>query len=181
MTFSPTFGISEVTEFNFGASASDPDGDPPSYSWNIAGNTRNTASGVITFTGGGNAAATLTVSDGKGGTASDSRNFVLGTMAGVWSGTISTFPMRLTLNQSGGVVTGTFTLTPFAGQLDPAAANSIDGNGHVKLRCKVTSGPAGPGGVSDFTLDGTMDSSGVRITGGVSGSGFTGQPFVFTK
>jgi hypothetical protein len=181
LTFSPTFGISEVTQFNYGASASDPDSDSLSYSWNLAGTTSNSASGVITFTGGGNGSATLTVSDGKGGTTSDSRNFVLGTMAGVWSGTISTFPMRLTLNQSGGVVTGSFTLTPFAGQLDPAAANRIDGNAHVILRCKVTSGPAGPGGVSDFTLDGTMDPSGVKITGGVSGSGFSGQPFVFTK
>jgi immune inhibitor A len=183
MTFSPSFGIMNLTAFAYGSAASDPDGDTVTYSWNIAGNTSTSASGQITFANGGNGVATLTISDGKGGSANDSRQFIVGTMAGTWSGTLIGSPFIMVLAQpTGGVITGTWSLpgTPFSGQLDPAALNRIDGNANVSMRIKVTAG-GGPGGFSDFTFTGTMDSSGTRLTGAVNGSGFTGQPLTLTK
>jgi hypothetical protein len=181
MSFTPTFGISQLTQFQYSATATDPDGDTVTYSWDIASNPSSNASGVITFSNGGNGTAKLTISDGKGGSASDSRTFVVGWMTGNWSGTIHTFPIRFALTQNGGTITGTFSLTGtvFSGQLDPAATNTINSAGHVVIRCKVTAGNAPP--VSDFTLTGDMDTTGIKITGGVTGSGFSGQPFTLTK
>jgi len=183
MTFGPSFGLVNMTTFSYGAAASDPDGDAVFYNWNIAGNGSSSASGSIAFSSGGSGTATLTVTDGKGGSASDSRSFVVGTMAGSWGGTLAGAPFTMTLAQpAGGTVTGTWTLpgTPYSGQLDPAALNRIDANASLTLRCKVTAG-GGPGGFNDFTLTGTMEATGVRLTGGVQGSGFNGQPFVLTK
>jgi hypothetical protein len=183
MSFSPTFGIVNLTQFSYSSAASDPDGDPINSTWNIAGNGSTTPSGQIGFTSGGNGVATLTVSDGRGGTVSDTRTFVVGTMAGVWGGTLSDSAFTMTLSQpTGGTVTGTWTLpgTPFSGTLDPAALNTITSGAAISLRCKVTAG-GGSGGITDFTLTGTMDPTGARLSGGITGSGFGGQPFALTK
>jgi hypothetical protein len=172
-----------LTTFNYGAAASDPDGDTVTYNWNIAGNGSSSASGVFTFTSGGNGTATLTVSDGKGGSATDSRTFVVGSMAGTWSGTLVGFPFILNGAQpTGGVITATWNIagTPLAGQLDPAAINRIDSNANVTMRMKVTAG-GGAFGLNDFTFTGTMESSGTRLTGALNGSGFNNQAFVLTK
>lgn len=181
MTFTPSFGIQNLTTFNYGSAASDPDGDAVTYSWNIAGNGSNSASGTITFANGGNGTATLTVADGKGGTATDSRTFVVGTMTGTWSGTLIGFPISATLTQAaGGVISGTWSQPAIAmsGVLDTAATNNrIDANATVTMRFKVTAG----GRFNDFTFTGTMDSTGTRVTGSLTGSGFNGTPFSLTK
>jgi hypothetical protein len=181
VTFTPTFGIANLTTFNYSATASDPDGDAVRYDWSIAGNYPSTASGTLVFTTGVNAWAHVTVRDGKGGVVlSDPIVFVVGSMTGSWTGTLAGVPFAMNLTQpAAGTVTGTWTLpgTIFSGNLDPAALNQIDANAAVTLRCKVTVGP----GFSDFTLSGTMDASGVRVSGGVNGPGFTGEPFVLTK
>jgi immune inhibitor A len=183
MTFTPSFGIANLTTFNYSAAASDPDGDAVTYNWNIAGSVSSNASGTLVFASGLNTVAGLTVTDGKGGSVSDSRPFVVGSMTGSWTGTLAGVPFTMNLTQpAGGTVTGTWNLpgTPFSGNLDPAALNRIDANAAVTLRCKVTAG-GGPGGFDDFSLNGTMDPTGVRVSGGVNGSGFTGDPFVLNK
>jgi hypothetical protein len=185
LTFSPTFGIARLTQFQYGAAASDPDGDSVTYSWSLAGNPTSNPSGAVTFVNGFEGSATLTVTDGKGGTTSDSRAFVVGSMEGMWVGTFDRFPITMQLTQPlGGAVSGTFAVpgttpgTIGTGQLDPAANNRIEASGHVVLRLKLTAGTVP---VNDFTFDGTMDQTGHRVTGSVSGSGFTGQPFSLTK
>jgi hypothetical protein len=183
MTVSPNFGIVNLTTFNYGAAASDPDGDSVTYNWNIAGNGSSSASGALVFSNGASGTASLTVSDGKGGTATDTRPFVVGTMAGTWTGTLIGFPFIMNLAQpAGGVITGTWSQpgTGYSGQLDPAAINRIDGNAAVTMRIKVTVG--GPrGGFNDFTFTGTMEPSGTRLTGSLNGSGFNNEPFSLTK
>ena len=57
---------------------------------------------------------------------------------------------------------------------DPAQPGTINGNGGIVIRLKV-------GAFTDFTMTGTMDSSGQRITGALNGSGFSGTPFTMTK
>jgi len=176
MNFAPAFGIAQLTQFSFNASASDPDGDGVTYSWDVGGNGFTGSSGTITFSGGGNGVATLTVSDGKGGTVSDTRTFVVGSATGTWSGSgvqLGSFTMVLT--QSGAAVTGTYNDALFgAGRIDPAQPGAINGAGRIEMRMKQ-------GNFTDFTFRGDMDQSGRRITGQIYGSGFNGQAFTMTK
>jgi hypothetical protein len=44
------------------------------------------------------------------------------------------------------------------------------------MRLKVTTGS-----FLDFNLNGTMDTTGRRVTGHLQGSGFTGQPVILDK
>lgn len=177
MSMNPAFGIAQLTAFTFSASASDPDGDAVSYAWDVAGNPFSTASGQITFTGGGNGVATLTVTDSKGAKASDSRPFIVATMAGTWNGTLAGVPITMTLAQpAGGIVTGTWAQSLGSGILDPATVNKIDPSGNVTMRLKVMQGR-----FNDFTMTGTMDQTGARFIGVANGSGFSGSPVILTK
>lgn len=168
------FGIQSLTTFQFSAVASDPDGDALVYSWDIASNAFTGSSGSITFSNGGTWTARITVTDGKGGSTTDSRTFVVGTMTGSWRGTYSVWIFTSDLTQVGGLITGTYSDQDGAGRLDPASANTIDANGNVKLRYKQAT-------FSDFTFTGTMDSTGRKVTGVVNGSGYTNTPFTMTK
>ena len=60
------------------------------------------------------------------------------------------------------------------GNTDPAQPGQIKADGSMTMRIKI-------GAFTDFTITGTMDSTGRRISGSVAGSGFTGQPIVLTK
>lgn len=185
MSIAPTFGIAFLTTFNFSASASDPDGDAVTYNWNIAGNSVTGQAGQLVFSTGGNGAATVTVTDGKGGSATDTRTFTVGTLTGTWD-VVAPFcdarPFTLTLTQSGGIATGSFLFpnqwcnvvagTP--GVTDPAEPGLITPAGKVDIRLKV-------GSFLDFYLRGDMATTGRTITGGMFNSGFTGQPFTATK
>ena len=184
MTITPTFGVSELTAFTYIASASDPDGDALTYTWNLAGSERTGAGGSITFVGDGIGEVRVTVSDGRGATATDLRTITVGNMTGSWAFTVpGQGTLNLFLTQSTTLVSGTFVVAPggfgnvapgVSGRTDPAQPGRIDGNASVEIRLKV-------GPFTDFTLRGTMDSTGRRVTGGLFGSGFSGQPFTMTK
>jgi PKD domain len=177
-TVSPTFGIAELQSFSFTAIASDPDGDVVSYSWNAAGNPMNGANPppMIFASPGGNGQAELTVSDGKGGSASSSVNFTVGSMSGFWQ--VDTGMLRgstFQLTQSGAIVTGSFSLPGIGnGNTDPAQPGQINPAGALSMRVKI-------GAFADFNMNGTMDTSGRRVAGTLQGSGFTGQPFAMQK
>jgi len=174
MSFTPSFGIQQLTTFSYSVSASDPDGDTLTYSWDIAGNTATGTNGTISFSSGGNATARVTASDGKGGTATDSRTFIVGSMTGRWTGSFDVWNFTTNLTQNNTVLTGDYSDQLGDGRLDPASANTIDANGNVVLRYKQST-------FSDFTFRGTMDSTGRRVTGGVFGSGYNGTPFTMNK
>jgi hypothetical protein len=75
----------------------------------------------------------------------------------------------------GGLVAGTFSLPGIGtGNTDPAQPGQIRADGGFTVRIKI-------GAFTDFTMNGTMDSSGTRVSGSVTGSGFTGQPIVLSK
>jgi hypothetical protein len=184
VTITPTFGISELTTFTFTAAASDADADALTYTWDLAGNARTGATGQITFAGSGTAEMRVTVSDGRGGSASDVRTITVGSLTGNWAFTVpGQGTLNLSLTQSTTVVTGSFTVAAggfgnvapgISGRTDPAQPGRIGGDAAVEIRLKV-------GPFTDFTMRGTMDATGRRVTGGVFGSGFTGQPFTMTK
>ena len=162
-----------------------PDSDALTYSWDLAGNPRTGASQTIVFINGGDFSGTVTVSDGKGGSASQSVSFTSATTTGSWTGNIpftaGSRPMSLTMTQSttSGATTANWNIPAAAltGILDPASPNGIDAGGRVTLRFKITQGT----GFLDFTFTGQMQTSGRSIVGSVSGSGFGGQPVTFTR
>ncbi len=174
MNFAPAFGIAQLTQFSFNASASDPDGDPITYTWDVAGNPFSGTNDRIVFSGGGNGTARVTVSDSKGATATDTRDFVVGGMTGTWRGTWSSWVFSSSLTQNGTAISGDYSDQLGPGRLDPASPNTIDANGNIKLRYKQAI-------FSDFTFTGTMDATGRRITGVVNGSGASNVPFTMIK
>jgi hypothetical protein len=176
LNFAPAFGVAELTQFSFNASASDPDGDALTYTWDVAGNAVSGTNGTMTFTSGFNGTARVTVTDSKGATASDTRTFAVGSMTGHWTGSIPGYTnMSFDLTQSHTVVTGTFFEQYFGnGRIDPAAPGRIDADGNVEMRFKLAF-------FTDFTFRGRMDSTGRRVTGGVFGSGFNGESFTMEK
>ena len=117
----PSFGISELTSFTYSASASDPDGDPVSFAWDLAGNAANGPNGSITFVGSGTAGFKVTISDGKGGTASDTRTITVGNATGTWRGTgVSLGAFTMVLTQTSAKVSGSYSDNAFgAGKIDP--------------------------------------------------------------
>ena len=175
-TVSPSFGVADLTAFNFAAIASDPDGDTLTYAWNIAGNPASGASPapILFLSPGGNGTATVTVTDGKGGSTTATVNFIVGSMQGRWTGTMPGFTITYQFTQSStGTLTATWSVVGINnanGVLDPASPNNINGSAHVTFRSKPTSA-----GFLDFTIVGDMDSTGTRFTGSVSGSGLNGQ------
>lgn len=185
ISVTPTFGIATFTTYTFASSATDPDVDSLTYSWDLAGNARTGASQSIVFGSGGNGLGTLTVTDGRGGSVSQSVEFVSATGSGTWSGNIPLSegprPLNATLAQSSssGAMTGTWNVPSrgTVGNLDPAVQNGIDANGRVVLRFKITQG----GTFNDFTFTGQMQPSGRSIIGSVTGSGFGGQTMTLTK
>ena len=174
MNFTPAFGIQQLTTFTYNANASDPDGDAITYTWDIAGNPASGTNGTISFSNGGNGTAKVTVTDSKGATTSDTRTFVVGTATGSWTGTFDRWHFTSHLTQNSTAITGDYSDELGAGKLDPAVANTIDANGNVRLRYKQAV-------FSDWIFTGTMDSTGVRITGVVNGSGYSNVPFTMTK
>ena len=179
-TVNPTFGIADLQVFNFTAVGNDQDGDALTYSWTILGSQFSGATPQVQISGpGGSVTATVTVSDGRGATASANVNFVVGSMAGTWrvtSGLLTN--MSLDLRQSSsGIVSGSWNQPGVGGGVtDPAQPGIINAAGQVTLRMKVTTGR-----FNDFNMIGTMDTTGRLVTGNLQGSGFTGQPFVLQK
>lgn len=180
-TVTPPFGMADLQTFTLSASATDPDGDALVYTWDIEGSIATGAARSFTVPSpGGTYAVRLRVEDGKGGSADQSLTFTAGSLSGTWTGTFGGFPLRMVMSQQpGGTVTATWTVpgTNIAGDLDPAVSNRVEANGRARLRCKVRQG----GGVDDFFLDGTLQTNGRTLTGAVTGSGFSGQPFTLTK
>jgi hypothetical protein len=178
VTVSPAFGVSGVTTISMSATANDADNDTVSYQWSYAGTGSSGPTVATTLTGDGPVTIQLTVTDGKGGSASDTRTVTIGTMAGRWNFVPAggspacgrfgfTVPPVITMNQFGNVVTGEL-ISPAAwcnvpagqsGRFDPAAPATIDAAGNFTgARLKI-------GSFLDSFLTGTMDSTGRTITG----------------
>lgn len=184
LSVSPGFGISQLTTFAGSAAASDQDGDAVTYNWEFGdGATGTGTSANHVYPGAGTMTVKMTVKDPQGASTSDTRSIVVGGMTGSWHVDITNFvPLRLDLTQTGGTVTGTFTqleatpVTPAGttGKTDPAEPGKIDASGKIEIRFKVSV-------FLDFYLRGTMDQTGRKITGGVFGSGFTGDAFTAEK
>ena len=187
ITVTPSFGVSGLTPITMSATASDADNDSLTYQWTLGSATFNGASTATVMTGDGSVIARVTVSDGRGGSATDTRTVTVGTMTGVWTIAFNTCAQTgalptLTLTQNGSAVSGTFLQTANycngtagqTGRLDPAAPATIDAQGNFSGRLKI-------GDFIDiFLTEGRMDATGRRVTGKPQGSGFGASTDTFT-
>jgi hypothetical protein len=196
MTASPAFGVQQLSQFSFTASATDADNDALTYTWDFGDGTQGTGTSTTkTYATGGTMSVRLSVSDGKAAqgiapaTTTDTRSIVVGSMTGQWSGTIDLDfcipgrikPVTATLTQSSGTVTGSIYLpeglcsfSPGTAVTDPAEPGTINAAGAFQVRAKVPP-------YTDVYFRGTMDATGRRITGGIYNSGHNGTPFVWNK
>lgn len=168
MSVNPLFGIAGLTSFALSATASDPDGDAVTVTWDFGdGSTGTGAAFSKTYSDTGIATVRATASDGRGGTVSDSRTLTVGSFAGRWSGIWSSYAFVMDLTQTGTVITGTYSDRDGAGRTDPAQPGNATGGGAMTVRMKQ-------GNFGDFTFTGQMEQSGRRVTGTVAGSGIAG-------
>lgn len=165
------------------ASASDPDGDALTFLWDLGdGSSANGPAVAKTYSAGsGVVTIRLSVSDGRAltfqpkATVTDVRQIVIGFMGGAWAGEgvqLGRFTMNLQQNQ--GRVSGSYSDAMGTGQIDPAQPGSISSSGAIEMRIKQ-------GQFTDWTFRGQMDSTGLRVTGQIFGSGFNGQSFTMDR
>jgi hypothetical protein len=167
---SPSWGISTLQEYSFTSSASDPDGDQLTYSWDVGtthssdfASFRHTAMNAETAT----SQATLTVTDTGGLSSTSTVAFRSVSVTGNWSGTLGSTPMTATLTQYlGGLVQGTWQLVGHEdnGQFGPSGApGTIRADGTFTFRAKVL-----VGAYTDFYWNGTIDPTGQTMTGALT-------------
>ena len=188
---SPTFGVSGLTVINMTAAATDPANNALTYTWSYNNTTASGASNSATLTGDGAITVQLTVSNGKGGSATQSQNVTIGTLTGTWNLNVgpcggAANPEVMTLTQTGNQVTGTLY---FPNQWCNVSARSggslkqpatIDDQGNVQL-LRVTASSSTVGQFLETQVKGQMDSTGRKIVGVIDQSGFSNTPMTMTK
>jgi hypothetical protein len=196
LSVSPSFGVSGLTVITMTATATDADNDPLTFTWTFNGTMATGTTTSAKLTGDGAVAVQVSVTDGKGGVATDSRNVTIGTMTGTWSVTVGgssqcglapgEAPAVMKLTQNGTAITGTLffpekwcnVTRQTAGILKDV--NTIDDQGNVAFpRISVTSGTIGA--YLDSNITGKMDTTGRTVTGQIFQSGFSGDPVTMTK
>ena len=180
ININPPGGLAGATSFTFSAAgASDPDGDTLTYNWNFGDGASGSGQNANhTYTTAGSFNVSLTVSDGDAdATANGSVN--VRSLSGRWNGTIVVgggVPTELTLTQNNTSISGTIFL--------PTGSDASERNGTVS---GAVSSPLAVTFSADlpccipFQFTGTADSDVNRLTGTVTGSGFTGQSWTLTR
>lgn len=186
------------------ATATDPDGDSLTYTWDVTTNTGAPTSGggqpLVTYTGAnfthtppatawGRQTVTLTVADGKGGNATRTFNFVQFNINGTWEiRAPSVCPdvfVNATFTQTGGTFTGT-AVAPTGGcnnliaqgslgNTDPAVPATIDAAGNIVIRWKFSA-------FADTTITAVFDATtGKTIAGTAAIPGFGNVAMTLTR
>jgi len=167
-------GIASVTNFSFTSQgANDPDGDPLSYSWDFAdGGSASGQTTTHTFTGNGVFPVTVTVSDGHGGSATNSTNVTVTDLTGTWVSQFSGVTRTWNLRQSGTSISGSYNHSTGGG------GGTVSGNlsSPREIRVSVDHPRYAP-----WTFSGTVNSEITAITGRANGSGFENDEMTFRR
>jgi hypothetical protein len=183
ISVSPAFGVVQLSQLTLAATATDPDNDALTYQWSIGAQTLTGANQTIPIPGDGLQTVRLTVSDGRGGSATDSREFASGTMTGTWTlRNVSGSTTVMTLTQNANRFGGTVMTQTFPGFTDPSTG-TITPEGAISVRVKSE------GNFADYIWTGQMDTTGPmagrRITGNFNSVGqnpfFRNTPYTATK
>ncbi len=189
ISVTPNFIVAGQGTVTGSASATDPDGDTLTYVWEVSSNNAGPQSGgstLVTYngsnfthlaTGGGLQTARVTVTDGRGGSVTEAREFGVANMTGTYRVTIPECAgqsFNLTGTQTGGTFTGvanfpgTFCAVAAGstGNTDPAVLHTISASGAVVFRLKV-------GIFADLRFTGQFESNGRVVTGTVIDIGLT--------
>jgi hypothetical protein len=152
-----------ATGVSYSASgASDPDGDPLTYSWNFGDGATGSGSPFShTFQTSGSFNVQVTVSDGKK-SASASTTTTVRNLAGAWGGSISGIPFTFNLAHSGSNVTGNYSDADGPGTVSGTVSNPR------AVRLTVNQPQFFP-----FTFIGNADEALNTISGTVEGFPFT--------
>lgn len=166
-------GMAGITTYSFNASASDPDNDPLTISWNFGdGGTGSGATTTHVFASPGTFSVTYTVADKKATvTAPATSVTVARSMAGVWTGgvepifTNSLFSVNLT--QSGTTLGGTLTFSgsssgafavtgTVSGTTYPTTVNFATGFYSIGTNITLRDSFSGPTDASGSSMTGTL-------------------------
>jgi hypothetical protein len=174
----PPVGLQNSTTIAFTSSASDPDGDPVTYSWNFGdGATSTDAAPTHLYAASGAFAAHVTVSDGKTNTDVQAP-VTIKNMTGTWLGTVTSsvfgqVTIAYTLTQSGGAVAG--TATPATGPGGTVTGGAVAATTpRVTFVVTIT-------GFSPFTFTGDPTADINTVNGVYNGSGFQNQTVTLTR
>lgn len=194
----PNFIVAGLGTVTGSATATDPDGDSLTFVWEVSSNNagpQSSGSTQVTYngsnfthlaTGGGLQTARVTVSDGRGGSVTEAREFGVANMTGTYRVELPQLcigeSFTFTGTQTGGNFTGTanfpstFCNVPIGtvGQTDPAVLHTISTSGAIVFRLKV-------GIFIDMILTGQFAANGRTITGTVQGTAVPNTPFTMTK
>ncbi len=179
VTASPLTALQEATSVEFAATASDPDGDSLSYTWNFAdGSTGTGASVSHVFPSAGTYTVSVEVSDGKD-KVTGTTSVTVKSMGGGWTGAIQSggvsLPISMNLSQNGSGVGGTYAANyPGYGAVSGTVAGNVRAPANVTLTVSASKGttvfyPLIFNGTFGSTLDG--------VSGTVTENGV---PFSFT-
>lgn len=182
-TVTPGSGITTLTTYAFSASATDPDGDSLTYSWDFGNGASSSNSAASVVYNNANTVTyrpTLTVRDAGGEAASVTLSVRSVSIGGDWQGTLEGLPITARMTQYlGGVVDGTWQMSTIGGvgEIGPTGEpGKIQANGQFELRFKVR-----VGSFSDFYYRGSISADGTTLTGTLQGSGFSGEVMTLTK
>ena len=162
VSITPSLGVVGLTTFKAHVDARDPDGDPLSIVWSDVARRPVGDNADLTFKAGHDVGSplTVTVTDGKGGTATTKADFIAGDITcGSCAGYFDFGPNPLRyfgmqLRGTGTTVTGSITdynVYPYqVGTTDPAGPGQIDDSGRFRIRFKF------PLYGGDFVFDGQL-------------------------
>jgi hypothetical protein len=162
-----------ATNVTFSAQATDPDGDPITYSWNFgdgASGSGQSASHVYNAAGSFQATVTATA---KEKSATGSGNVNVRSLAGRWTGNLvggGTFNTVVNLAHSSSTLTGNYA--------DQFGSGTVSGRVSDPRAVTFT---VSISGFQPFTFTGTVDAAGDRMTGTANGSGFVNASWTLSR